>query len=453
MNNPSPAPSINNFDIIIVGAGMVGSALACGLADAGYQVALVDQRPAPDYEPDAPPHIRVSALSYASELFLRTLGAWDEIEKMRAAEYKRLAVWEKLDNLELKFGQKRLNKTEFNASEVNKSHLGFIVENDITQLALHRAFTQRPGVQFICPFKIRSITLAEDFVRAESEDEVLQAKLIIGADGAQSLVRQSSHIPLSASQYDQHAMVITIRYEGKQQDITWQAFTPTGPVAFLPLPDIDGSHFASLVWYDSPETISQLMKLSSDELVQQINAKYPEELPEILDIVERGRFPLTRQHAKRYVAPRVALAGDSAHTINPLAGQGVNLGFQDAEALIGVLSQSHAQGQDPGLINILKNYEDLRRNHNALMMTAMDVFYHSFSNQIPPLKLLRNLGLHLADRAPFAKKEVLKFAMGLQTQQKIPGADFNWRDLKLPAPPLPKSLPRLPLPTFLQRKK
>jgi 2-octaprenyl-3-methyl-6-methoxy-1,4-benzoquinol hydroxylase len=208
-------------------------------------------------------------------------------------------------------------------------------------------------------------------------------------------------------------MVVTVKYQGRQEDITWQGFTSTGPEAFLPLPDINGEHYGSLVWYNLPENIKSLSALNDEPFKNKLQRSFPDDLPEVTEVLERGSFPLIRRHADSYCKDRLVLAGDAAHTINPLAGQGVNLGFQDVNTLTSLIIDAHDKSQPFWDLATLQQYERVRRPQNAMMMRIMDLFYHTFSNDIAPVKLARNLGLGVAGKFTFGQKLVMKYAMGL----------------------------------------
>lgn len=410
----------NAYDIAIVGAGMVGAAIACGLGPTGLRIAILDRTPPPPFDANQAPDIRVSALSYASEQILRNLGAWQFISAMRTCPYQRMGVTEKL-NTPLTFAGSPLNQTLFDSTDIGYPYLGQIVENNVTQLGLHQAMAQYKNIDILCPSDITSIDFDASlptifFGQDDPSDKTTQltAKLIIGADGALSKVRDWASIGINSNQYEQQALVATVEYQGTQQDITWQAFTSTGPLAFLPLMDVNEKHYGSLVWYDLPDKIRQLMAQDDDTFIGEVTKNFPTELPPLIKLLKKGSFTLVKRHAQDYISHRVALAGDAAHTINPLAGQGVNLGFQDAATLVEVITEAHMQGKDIGLAEHLRTYERLRKIENQKMMEIMDLFYHMFSNNNAPLKVLRNIGLGLADKLPFGKKKVIRYAMGLE---------------------------------------
>lgn len=386
---------MKQYDVIVAGGGMVGAATALGLAKLGLDVAVLEGFAPRPFADTQPMDLRVSAISPHSVALLERLGAWDEVLNMRLCPFKRLETWETPEC-----------RTRFNADDMGLEQLGYIVENRLLQLALWQQFDNIDNLTLYCPSKMVSTTSIENGYIVELEDtQQLQCRLLIGADGANSQVRQQADIGITAWDYRQHCMLINIETALPQQDITWQQFTPAGPRSFLPLP----GHQGSLVWYDSPERIRRLSHMASEQLHAEISAVFPEELGEF-SVVDHGFFPLTRRHAQTYYKPNVVLLGDAAHTINPLAGQGVNLGFKDVDVL---LQEIEAAGEHWAECSTLDKYQRRRRPDNLVMQTGMDFFYVAFSNNIAPLKFIRNAGLRLADGAGGIKKQVLRYAMGL----------------------------------------
>jgi 2-octaprenyl-3-methyl-6-methoxy-1,4-benzoquinol hydroxylase len=382
---------------------MVGSAMALGLAQQGFSVAVIEPFIPQSFEQSQPPDMRVSAISVTSQKLLDDLGAWSYIKKMRLCPYKRLSVWDEPSC-----------RTDFDCAEIGHSHLGHIIENRILQLGLHQAIAHYPNITFYANAKVANIESSESSIINLTDGQSIQTKLLIAADGGNSIVRESVNIGVQGWQYQQKALGVQIKTPFPQQDITWQQFTPNGPLAYLPL--YDG--FAALVWYQSPQYIANLKSLSKEKLKQQIRQTFPVDLVdfEVLDIAD---FPLTRMHANQYFKGNTVLIGDAAHTINPLAGQGVNLGFKDVAALLEVLDQQLKNQDQATVLSLnsssiwLKNYEVQRRRDNLLMMSMMDLLYSSFSNKSLPLKLARNLGLKLANHAGPLKNNAMKYAMGL----------------------------------------
>lgn len=384
-------------DIAVVGGGMVGAAAACRLAQSGLRVCVLESAEPQPFCAEQAMDLRVSAISPASITLLKACGVWQQLLAMRACAYRRLEVWEREEMA-----------TRFHADELGVSELGYIVENRLIQLALWQEL-ERLGVSLCVPAKL--VALQQDASGVDltlSGGQRLRTRLVLGADGAHSLTRSLSHIGTTSWDYRQRCLLVNVDIAGGQQDITWQQFTPQGPRAFLPLA---GSH-ASLVWYDTPERIRALEAMPVTQLAQEILSHFPSRLPEF-QVTGRGSFALTRRHAQRYVAGRVVLLGDAAHTIHPLAGQGVNLGFRDVTELCQRIAEALQSGEawDDGLV--LKGYERVRRRDNQLMQSAMDLFYLTFSNQAAPLRLLRNVGLLAAEHAGPIKRKALRYALGL----------------------------------------
>ena len=389
-----------SFDVIIVGGGMVGAAVACSLGGSPLQVAVIENAPPHPFSPDQPHDLRVSALSIASKKILETVGAWQGIESRRFCPFRRMRVWETAGD------------TEFCSDDINYPQLGYIVENRVIQLALLDRLADFDNVSLISPVVINKIHYSVGLPTEIALDDgrVLSTKILVGADGGQSRVRQTVGLGVTSWDYKQHALVIYIETEYGQQDITWQRFVPTGPQAFLPL----NGHYGSIVWYHSPDEVSRLKALPHEELKSELMAAFPEALGQVKNVLATASFPLKRQHAQAYVKPGAVLVGDAAHMINPLAGQGVNIGLLDAAALGEVLVDAVKQGLDPSELKVLKQYEKMRRNENLKMMTVMDVFYQVFSNEVLPMKIVRNLGLGLAERIRPAKNKMMRMAMGLE---------------------------------------
>ena len=391
------------FDICVVGGSMVGSAMTLGLARLGFKVAIIEPSMPVLFEPTQPPDMRVSAISLTSETLLQDLGAWAHIQNMRLCPYKRLSVWDEPSC-----------RTDFDCEAIKQPHLGYIIENRIVQLGLHAAIFDEQNVVFYENLKVTEVSSTSISQITLEDGQVIQAKILIGADGGNSVVRDAANIGVQGWQYAQQALGIQIKTYDVQQDITWQQFTPNGPMAFLPL--YDG--FGSLVWYHSAEEIRHLKSLSKEKLKQHILQHFPSDLVdfEVLDVTA---FPLTRMHANQYFKGNTVLIGDAAHTINPLAGQGVNLGFKDVAALLSVISEELATHDRTAVLDSshychwLKKYEIARRRDNLVMMSAMDLLYSTFSNSNMPLKLLRNLGLKLANHSGPIKNNAMKYAMGL----------------------------------------
>lgn len=388
---------MNRVDCVIVGGGMVGAASALSLAQLGLKVTVIERSSPKGVTHDEPFDLRVSAISVASEQLLANLGAWQLIDKSRICPYRRLGV-----------SESDLAYTEFNAASIKQSHLGHIVENRQIQLALWQQCQAHQNIELIVGKEVQSIEQSETHAIVSTADSKIETKLVLAADGGNSFVRELAGIGTTGWNYDQSAMLINVTTELEQQDITWQQFTPTGPLAMLPM----SGQNASLVWYQQRDEIKRLAGLSNEELTQLIHQHFPEKLGRV-NVVDKGYFPLTRRHANQYRSGRILLLGDAAHSINPLAGQGVNLGFKDVSALAQIIATAIAEGTNWHEEKILRQYQAARRTDNLMMMSAMDALYATFSNNSPILKVIRNVGLFAAQRTPVLKNKVLEYACGL----------------------------------------
>lgn len=386
------------IDVAVVGGGMVGAAAALGLAQNGFQVTVIEHQAPTEFESNSQPEVRISAISSASVALLKSLGVWDAIRSMRSHAYRQLETWEW-----------ESAHVSFTASELGLPELGYMVENQVLQIALWKALEAHPNITLKCPAQLTHMqSKAGRWTLSFAESEELTVPMVIGADGANSKVRQWAGIGIHAWDYRQSCMLISVQCEDAPGDSTWQHFTPTGPHAFLPLFD----NWASLVWYDTPARIHQLKAMTMPQLAKAIAATFPQRLGAVTPVA-CGAFPLTRRHALRYTQQGLALIGDAAHTIHPLAGQGVNLGYRDVDALLDVMINARSFGENWADAPILKRYQTRRQMDNFIMQSGMDLFYAGFSNNLAPLRVMRNLGLMAAERGGVLKRQALKYALGL----------------------------------------
>lgn len=388
------------YDVVIVGAGMVGATLGCALVQSGFRIALLDISPpatgagAGDYD------LRVSALTRASQRIFQSLDTWSAIEQLRVSPFRHMHVWDA--------GGSR--SIHFDAADVAEDTLGYIVENRVIQSVLHRRLQRVDNAELLIPATLAALRVDDSEVQLTLEDgRTLRAGLLVGADGVESAVRKLSGIATRGWHYDQSAVVATVRPERFHQETAWQRFLPDGPLAFLPL--ADGS--CSIVWSTRPDHAAVLVKLGEAQFRDALQQAFESRLGPILACGARARFPLRLQHSTAYVRPRIALLGDAAHSIHPLAGQGVNLGLLDAAALADVLQQGRAAGRDPGDFATLRRYERWRKGDNLATMAVMDGFKRLFGIRAAPVRLLRNVGLGLFDQAMPLKRVIIEHAMGL----------------------------------------
>ncbi|HXH01740.1 MAG TPA: UbiH/UbiF/VisC/COQ6 family ubiquinone biosynthesis hydroxylase [Candidatus Competibacteraceae bacterium] len=389
------------YDVVIAGGGMVGTALACALGGSPLRVALLESAPPRPLPAGTEPDLRVSAISRASQRILAAVGAWDPIAaSARLAPYRHMRVWDAA-------GPGRI---QFDAAELGEPELGWIIENRVLQYALWETAAGHDNLSLFCPAELHLLGEREagQYLHLQLHDgRGLRTRLLVGADGAQSRVRRLTGIASAGWEYEQAGLVATVSTEKPHQDTAWQRFLPTGPLAFLPL--FDGQ--CSIVW-STPHS-AQLLALDERSFALTLSEAFDWTLGAITRVGPRTAFPLRLQHAQQYVRPRVALVGDAAHVVHPLAGQGVNLGLLDAAALAEVLLEASAAGRDPGELALLRRYERWRKGHNLLTLGVMDGFKRLFGSTLGPVKLLRNLGLNLTDAIAPVKHLLARHAMGL----------------------------------------
>lgn len=392
---------MQSVDVAIVGGGMVGLAVACGLQGSGLRVAVLEQREPQPLAADAAPALRVSAINAASEKLLSRLGVWSEIVAHRASCYHGMEVWDK-DS----FG-----RIAFDDKSMGYSHLGHIVENAVVHYALWQKAQHASDITLMAPAELQQVAWGENETFLTLKDgTMLTARLVIGADGANSWLRNQADIPLTYWDYQHHALVATIRTEEAHGAVARQVFHGDGILAFLPLHD---SHLCSIVWSLSPDEAARMQQADDAAFNQALSIAFDNRLGLCRVESERQIYPLTGRYARQFAAHRLALVGDAAHTIHPLAGQGVNLGFMDAAELIDDLRRLHRQGKDIGQHLYLRRYERSRKHSAALMLASMQGFRELFAGENPAKKLLRDIGLKLADTLPGVKPQLIRQAMGL----------------------------------------
>ena len=388
-----------DHDIAIVGGGAVGAALACALADSGLSIALLDQREPAPFDVKAEMDLRVFALSMASRRILERLGAWEAIAAARVSPYREMRVWE---------GDPE--GIHFDSADLGEPELGYIVENSLLQHALWAKLRGNPKVTLLTPAKPEALKLEEDAATLDlSGGRRIRARLVMAADGAESVTRALAGIETNSTPYGQRAVVAHVRAGQPHRMTAWQRFMPMGPLAFLPL--ADGR--VSVVWSLTDAEAERVLALDDAGFCTALTQASDARLGQVLSTTRRAAFPLQRLHAGEYVRGRFALAGDAAHAVHPLAGQGVNLGLLDAAALAEVIRDAHAEGRDIGDLGVLRRYERWRKGDNLAMIIALDGFKRLFSNDIAPLHTLRNAGLRAVDRFTPLKHAFVRQAMGL----------------------------------------
>lgn len=399
--------SASRFDIIVVGAGMAGLAFAGAMASSGVSLAVIDNAfpEAPDaFAPGF--DLRVSALTHASENLLRNIGAWDYMGQLRVSPYQHMKVWD----------GDGTGGIEFHADEAGVSHLGHLVENRVTTWGLWQALQRHANVTFIRE-GLRHLDTSAEFPRITlTSGRQLTSTLVIGADGARSQVREQAGLDVRAWPYGQKAIVTTLHCEQPHGNTAWQVFTRSGPLALLPLREHSAdanSHVCSIVWSQEDAEAERLLALPEAEFCKALAQAFEHRLGSVSLLDRRVVFPLRQQYAKHYVAPGVALIGDAAHTIHPLAGQGINLGFMDAATLAEVLGDGLAQGLPLSEYSLLRRYQRRRQPPNLAMMAAMETFKRLFGPSVWALHVLRNWGMSQVDRHTLVKHQIVDRALGL----------------------------------------
>lgn len=397
----------NEPDIAVIGAGMVGAATAALLARAlpGTTIAVLDAEAPPRWRAGDPLGLRVSALSEASRRILAACGAWEEIAAGRISPYSHMRVW---DGAIPAGGPGAIR---FGAADVAAPVLGHIVENELVRLALRNALLRMENVNVLDGARLETLALDGACAELGIEDgRRLQARLVVGADGAASPSRALAGLETQGHDYEQRAVVCHVRCQLPHGETAWQRFLPEGPIAYLPL--ADGR--VSIVWSTTPAHAEALLAADDESFRVEVARASDGCLGEVLEAGPRAAFPLRMRHAPVYTRARYALVGDAAHTVHPLAGQGVNLGFLDAAALADVVAAGVAAGRDPGDPALLRRYERWRKPENVIAMRAFDGINRLFSNDDPGLGAIRRAGFTLVERLAPLKGMFIRRAMGLE---------------------------------------
>lgn len=409
---PTSTKHNSHYDIVIVGAGMVGAAAACLLARASQtyksgplSIALIEANmanPFDTYQFDP----RVAAITEKSRQLLARCGVWSDIADRRISPFEAMEVWD----------AEGTGRIQFNCAEIEQPNLGHIIENSLMVEALLAQVKELSNIDFMCPAKIIEYQQLDGGLGLELDDGCyVQTKLLIAADGANSSIRQHFDFATKEWDYGHRAIVSTIQTERPNQQTAWQRFMPTGPLAFLPLNNNGDLHQCSIVWSQEVEVADRLMAMDDEQFCHQLTTASERCLGKVLRVEKRFAIPLRQRHAADYVAPRVALLGDAAHTIHPLAGQGANLGFADVAALVDEIERAVSRGNDIGDLSTLSRYQRRRKPDNLMTMAAMEGFKRLFGADNLALRLMRNMGLSKLNQWRPLKNTIIKKAMGLQS--------------------------------------
>lgn len=389
---------MTDFDIIVVGAGLVGASFALALRDSGLKLALVE-RGAPQALPrDGSWDVRVYAINPANAAFLDRLGVWGDLDRDRIAPVGGMRVW----------GDDQASCLEFDADEAGVPELTFIGESRLLQDGLWRALQRQENLELVCPAACAELALEpERAVLRLSDGRELAAKLVVGADGRDSWVRRQAGIGAEPRNYGQMGVVANFETEKPHGGIARQWFHPDGILAYLPLP----GNRISIVWSAFDALAAELMELPEAAFCARVRQAGHDALGELRLITPRAAFPLRLLGLETLVKPRLALIGDAAHNVHPLAGQGVNLGFQDAQRLAEILSRP-AACRDCGDYVLLRRYERARKEDILAMQLVTDGLQKLFNNGNPALRALRNAGFSLVNGQGWLKKQLIRHALG-----------------------------------------
>lgn len=391
-------------DVLIVGAGVAGLALAVALGQRGVAVSVIDGAPSPDAPPTGESlcdwDLRVSALTPASSAFLESLGVWQLIPDNRIAPYNAMRVWD----------AEGIGRISFDAQDVAAPCLGYIVENRQTVQALLRCAEALATVNVCWGETLESLSKTPSGWRAVSSGGGhREAPLCVGADGARSRVRQLLDLPTREWSYDQKAIVGTVALSTSHDNTCWQAFLASGPLALLPLADPEK---VAIVWSLDDEQHAHVAELADPEFLDRLNRALATQAPVAVAVGPRASFPLKQAHAIDYVDDGVALVADAAHSIHPLAGQGINLGLADVAVLSEELLAAHKGGLPLSSPVSLKRYQRRRKTENLAMMAAMEGFKRGFGSSHPLALVARNVGLNVVDQQGWLKRWFMQHALG-----------------------------------------
>jgi len=387
-----------DFDVVVLGSGLVGASFALALETAGLNLALIEAQPPQPGAGAAGWDSRMYAISPGSAAFLEHYGVWQELDMTRVSRVEAMRV----------FGDDARSELDFSAYDAGLRELAFIVENRELQRVLWGALKRAQHVAVMAPATCKALTFAAQAAQLELGDgRVLCPRLMVGADGADSWVRAQTAIAIETRPYHQTAVVANFAISRPHRGTAYQWFRHDGVLALLPLP----GERVSMVWSTRDEDAARLLELASEELVAQVAAASHGAVGDLRLITPPAVFPLRLQRVRQLVLPRLALIGDAAHNVHPLAGQGVNLGFRDARELAQVLRERGSQ-TDCGDYRLLRRYERARREDIVAMQFATDSLQRLFNNEIAWLASLRNCGLRLMNRQAQLKNLLVQHAVG-----------------------------------------
>jgi 2-octaprenylphenol hydroxylase len=392
--------SAAQFDVIIIGGGMVGATLAAALHDKRLSVALIEPHQM-QVTFDNKFDLRVSAITRASQRIFESLGMWQGMQSLGVSPFREMHVWEQPGSSEM----------HFDSAELSEPYLGHIIENRVMLASMYETLQQQVNLKLISGLQCSALQKQDaGWLVTLQDGSQVSASLLVGADGSRSWLRQQLGMTVRGWDYAQTALVTYVKTEKSHQQTAWQRFLPGGPLAFLPL--LKG--YSSIVWSTQPQHAEELRGLPERAFAEALEDAYDSRLGAIIETGPRACFPLRFLMAESYIDEHVALVGDAAHTIHPLAGQGVNLGLSDAASLAEVIIDALNQRQPINSHKVLRRYERWRRSENLSMLAMVDQIQRLFTTQPPVLQWARNTGMGLVNRLAPVKHEVIQHAMGVR---------------------------------------
>jgi 2-octaprenyl-6-methoxyphenol hydroxylase len=404
---------VSSFDLVIVGAGLVGSTLAASLAGTALRIALIEAR---DLDQGPGPDGRASALALGTINMLQQIGVWERMQQLGVSPIHQIQVSD----------GEALLQTQLCREDILVEALGYVVENRVTLTALREILLRAQNIEVISPARVRRVDVESKQIHMEVEQSPttmslrLQSQLLIAADGCNSGLRQLQGIPVAAWGYNQICVVCQVETEYSHNQVAYERFQPQGPFAILPMTageEGEPSHRVCVVWTVPAFQQKEVMELSDFEFRQALAPAFGQQLGPIRTVSPRSSYTPQRLHASQYIAPRFALVGDAAHATHPVGGQGVNMGMRDVAHLANLLYSAYLGSQDLGGETLLRRYQQARRIENLGVLFATDVANRLFSNQFLPLQWGRRLGLWGLNYVSPLKQMIMRQAMGIATYQ------------------------------------